>query len=382
MKRTPIQARHGAPSASSSTASTAGTAGARNAQANPADHSRTAHEKPALYSKPTSSAGQHAVAEFRPGGERREQYIERGQQPSFEFASIDDKQVLKVEAALRMAIQNVPAARPAQTEETRRLSGIAAAIQKMMEGEVASVLRKLAQIPAEGPAQSTAQDAKNSYSLFIQQFQQAKLAAAIGNRGDMNDALALDELAGLAGRHGEKSARQARSPRIFSGATLACLHTIAEACSAWAGADNPMSLPGSATVRVEPEGAASEAADARMRSLSSPVQVKKSQERERARSASGHIPSHKKPSLGASAERQARQEESAAPKSPTSPGKKLKSLFSRSSEGRTRAPGDGEPVSPRSRASLKLSAGAGAAATTAPRLSSPPRPQKKRSSDD
>jgi hypothetical protein len=383
MKRTGTTDRYTASPASS----TATAAGDKDAQASALEDSKTTHGKATVYSKPASSTGQSLLAECKPGGERREQYIERGQQPSFEFADIEDEQVLRVEAALRTATQNVQAGRQLPTEETRRLSGIAAAIQKMMEGEVASVLRELAQIPlTDGAGLAALQDAKKSYSLFIQQFQQAKLAAANGNRSDMTDALtlALGELASLAGRHGERSTRQARAPRVFSAAVQASLRTLADACSGWAGTDKPLFRPGTASARAEFDSPLSDSTEVRARSASSPAQAKKTQERERGRSASGQTPSHKKPQVGSPpAERLASLDQIAPPKSPTSPGRKLRSLFSRTSDARTRVPGaDNDPGSPRSRAAAKNSAETSTASTTEVRVRSPSRGEQKRDIDE
>lgn len=321
--------------------------------------------KVTVYSKPTPDTGRSMLPDSKrdaapDGSGRREHYTGRGQQPSFEFADIDDEQVLKVEADQRLAMQPVSPGKPRQTEEVRRLSEIAVAIKKMMEGEVASVLKELARLAAQdGADQSDVQEAKKGFSLFIKHFQQAKLAAGNGNGKQLTEALtsALAELAGFVGQPGDKSTRQAWASRAFRTGLQPGLQTLAAACSAWAGVDNPLSRQVPVTDRGASDCHDRTGTEARARAVSSPAPVRPSQERERARSVTGQIPSSGKiPSsmVGAS---QVTTHSVETLKSPSSAGRKLKAFFSRSSEARTRKTTAGsEPGSPPSRSGAQRSA--------------------------
>jgi hypothetical protein len=325
------------------------------------------------------------------GSDRREHYTERGPQPSFAFADIDDEQVLKVEAEQRLAMQPVRTARPAQTEEARRLSEIAGVIKTMMEGEVAYVLKELARLPAQdGPGQSGLQEAKKRFSLFIKHFQQAKLAAGDGKQDQMKEALtsALAELARFAGQHGDRSARQARASRAFRIDVLPHLQALAAACSTWAEVDDPLSGHLTANARGDADSREHAGTGARARAVSSPAPVRPSQERERARSISSATSSSGKVPAGMVDASQATIDRVEKSRSPSSPGKKLKAFFSRSSEARShKTRVDSKSASPPYRSGAKPGAQSSTTTTTTTMTTStlattPSRADRKPDADD
>ena len=389
MKRTGPSERHFATPASSTSDTIDSAKEARGASS----QDQEAHvEKVTVYSKPLPGTGRSMLPDSRydaapDGSGRREHYTGRGQQPSFEFADIDDEQVLKVEADQRLAMQPVSSVKPRQTEEARRLLEIARAIKEMMEGEVASVLKELARLAAQdGAGQSDVQEAKKGFSLFIKHFQQAKLAAGNGNGKQLTEALtsALAELARLVGPSGDKCTGQAWASRAFRTGLQPGLQTLAAACSAWAGLDNPLSRQVPATDR-----GASDSHDrtgteeARARAVSSPAPVRPSQERERARSLTSPIPSSGTIPSSMVGTSQAPTHSVETLKSPSGPGRKLKAFFSRSSEARTRKTTAGsEPGSPLSRSSAERSTSTSNTATTSTRPASLSRADKLRDAND
>ena len=350
-----------------------------------------------VYSKAASTTARPMLADNAPGAappgpDRREHYTERGPQPSFEFADIDDEQVLKVEAEQRLAMQPVLLASPRQTEQARRLSEIAGAIKKMMEGEVASVIKELARLQAqEGAGQADLQEVKKGFSLFIKHFQQAKLSAAEAKQNPMTEALgsALEELARLARQAGDKSAGQVRATRTFRTEVQPHLQSLAAACSAWAGVDNPLSKQVPAPDRDDTDSQKCPDPEARARSASIPAPVRPSQERERARSVSSRTSSSGKVPAGMAHASPATTGKDEMPKSPSSPGRKLKAFFSRSSEPRSsKSTADSDPGSPHSRSGAKRSAESSttttstATTTTSTRAASVSRADKKRDAND
>ena len=346
-----------------------------------------------VYSKPASSTARPMLVDSMPapaqhGPDRREHYTERGPQPSFAFADIDDEQVLKVEAEQRLAMQPVQPARPAQTEQARRLSEIAGVIKKMMEGEVASVLKELARLPVqEGAGQSDLQETKKRFSLFIKHFQQAKLAAGDGKHDQMKEALtpALAELSRFAGQHGDRATRQARASRAFRTEVLPHLQALAAACSTWAEVDDPLSAHVPVNARGDADSHERAGTEARARAVSSPAPVRPSQERERARSVSGQTSSPGKVPAGMADASPATTDRVERMRSPSSPGKKLKAFFSRSSEARShKARLDSEPGSPPSRSGTKpgTESRTTSAATTTTRSTTPSHADRKPDGDD
>jgi hypothetical protein len=322
------------------------------------------------------------------GPDRREHYTERGPQPSFAFADIDDEQVLKVEAEQRLAMQPVRTGRPAQTVDARRLSEIAGVIKKMMEGEVASVLKELARLPAqEGAGQSDLQEAKKCFSLFIKHFQLAKLAAGDGKQDQMKEALApaLAELARFAGKHGDRATGQARASRALRAEVLPHLQALAAACSTWAEVGDPLSGHGSANAGGDADSHEHTGTETRARAVSSPAPVRPSHERERARSVSGQTSSPGKVPAGMADAGPARTDRVERMRSPSSPGKKLKAFFSRSSEARSdKARRDSEPGSPPSRSGAKPGTESRtiSTATTTTRSTTSSRADRKPDADD
>src|SRR3954469_21388079 len=91
----------------------------------------------AVTSRPTSPAGEQASGpgSIQASNDRRDSWLDRGQFPSFEFAVIEDEQVLKVEAVQRGASDAVTTAPRLRDDESRRLAGIAADMQRMIEGD-------------------------------------------------------------------------------------------------------------------------------------------------------------------------------------------------------------------------------------------------------
>lgn len=325
-----------------------------------------------LYARPASGAacplsadGMHAPAQH--GSDRREHYAERGPQPSFAFADIDDAQVLKVEAEQRLAMQPMRTARPAQTEQSQRLSDIAAVIKKMMEGEVASVLKALARLAQqEGAGQSGLQGARQGFSLFIKHFQQAKLAAGDGRHTDMKAALALAlaELARFAGQAGDGWTRHFRTSRSFRADVLPWLQALSGACSTWAEVADPLSERIPASERGDAETLEGVRTEARARAVSSPAPVQPSPERARARSVSSATSSSGKTAATANAGAATADRVEGA-RTPSSPGRKLKAFFSRSSETRMpRGRAGSEPASSPSRAGPNPGLGGDTTATT------------------
>ena len=324
----------------------------------------------AVTSRPTSSAGEQASGpgSIRASNDRRDSWLDRGQFPSFEFAVIEDEQVLKVEAVQRGAADAVTTAPRLRDDESRRLAGIAADMQRMIEGDVASLLKELAGMSVQKePATSKVADARTTFSLFIQHFQQAKLAAVDGKQAQMRSelTLALGKLDNFSDIHAGSKAGKALAFKAPVATVRSTLARLAAACRTWAGIANSHNM-WSISSDVDAIGSSKFGeAEARLRSVSSPDPITARsaaydppRPSQAGSSSSGRKPSERTPEKG--------QER---PKSPgIAAGRKLKALFSRRSEPRARKADDGDadnnPRSPRVRS--VSGAGTASSASTVP----------------
>lgn len=289
-----------------------------------------------VFSRPTSTAGEQAPG-FGTQAEanaRQGVWLERGQFPSFEFDVIDDQQVLDVEAAQRTGTPVAQNMRRSPNAQTLRLAGIARDIQKMIETEAAFVLKELAGMPAAKDAASTAEaDARKRFSLFLKHFQNAKLAAAdaapAGLVSEMT--LALESLKRFSAICTGTDAGRPLVLKASANAVRSTLVQLAAACKAWGANDtggDTLSNPTSADETGSPTRSGSEP---RLRSVSSPEPVI-------ARRASTTSPAT---AVGASSspekrllERKAGKEQEKHKSPMGGAGKKLKALFSKSSQHR------------------------------------------------
>jgi hypothetical protein len=306
-----------------------------------------------VYSRPASSAGEHAAA-FGPAQEsddRRVAWLERGQLPSFEFKSKDDEHVLKVIADQQNDAPRGAVAASVLNEETRRLAGIAADIQKIIEGDVASIFKELMGVQAmESPASSAVSavsEARNAFSHFMKCLHNAKLAAGDGAHAQFKEQLTL-ALGKLDSFTATCVGPKASNPLKFNDtlppvrATLARLGSL---CRTWGGIAEAPSVDGS-PVRIDSE--------ARSRSVSSPEPAsrKTTASVQMQGSFSGSSSPGKK-----SSGRKAPGDPAKTVSPTTTAGRKLKALFARSSESPARKADEREldtaPGSPSNRSRSK-----------------------------
>lgn len=327
----------------------------------------------AVVTEPASVSGSKPEAE---AADRREAWLDRGQFPSFEFASIEDAEVLEAEAVLRGVAR--PAATPPrfQDEQARRLTGVAADMQKLIQSDVALIMKELAMLPAPGStASSTVSGAKTAFSLFVKHLQDAKLAAAAGDQDRMTAelTLALGRLQHFTDSHAAPGASKplafnASQPKVRS--TLA---SLASACRHWGGAEAATETSSSSTDAHDSTGLL--ASETRARSVSSPERPAVVPTPGDSRSPDSSRPASpgRKPS-----DRKNEKDREKARSPNNTAGRKLKALFTRSSEGRNskkpEADAGNDPRSPRSRAgSASEPAGPAADRPAADAVASPTR---------
>jgi hypothetical protein len=328
----------------------------------------------AVFSRPASPAGGQASGDGSTQStyDRRDCWLDRGQFPSFEFTIIDDEQVLKLEAAQRGASEAVTGAPRLRDNESRRLAGFAADMQRMIEGDIASLLKELAGMPAaKHPAASKAADARTSFSLFIQHVQAAKLAAADGRQAQMTSelTLALGKLDSFTESHAGSNAGKRLAFKAPAAAIRSTLARLASACRTWAGITDTLDTLSTASDVDASGGSSFGEGEARLRSVSSPEPIT-------ARPAENDPP---RPTLAGSSspgKKPSDRNPAKGKEKPGSPGlaagRKLKALFSRSSEPRARKADDGDadtnPRSPRGRSVSEAGAASAASTSSLPDL--------------
>jgi hypothetical protein len=253
-------------------------------------------------------------------------------------------------------------------------------MQKMIEGDVASLLKELAGMPAaKQPATSKATEAKTSFSLFIQHVQHAKLAAADGRQAQMTSELrlALGKLDSFTENHAGSNAGKRLAFKAPAATIRSTLARLASACRTWAGiADTPDTSSTASDIDASGSSRSGEG-EARLRSVSSPepfaarpALTDPPQPAPAGSSSPGKKPGERKPAKG-----------QLSPKSPgASAGRKLKALFSRSSEPRPGKADDGDadkqPRSPRGRSVSGTGAASSASTASLPDLGGLPRDKR------
>lgn len=308
-----------------------------------------------VFSRPAPGPGEQAssLGALQGLDDRRETWIDRGKLPSFEFKTIDDEQVLAVVAAQRGATEAGARIRRVPDEEARRLTGIAAAIQKNMEDEVAFILTELAGIPATTNAVLSAKtEASAAFSHFIKHFRNAKLAAGDNMPAQMTSELVLAQarLASFSEHHMGPTACKPLATRASGKQFQSALERLLAACATWAYNASPTYAPVAAPGAESACDTKHVESEARTRSVSSPEPTTKraSVHEKTPVDYSGSSPTSK---------RTPGRKATEGPEKPSSPtavaGRKLKALFSRSSEPRVRQDDGGDvdsnPRSPRNR---------------------------------
>lgn len=303
------------------------------AESNPADaliqrSAANVSGAPVAYSRAASSAGVHAAAfgAARESDDRRVAWLERGQLPSFEFKSIDDEHVLKAIAGQQSAASCGAVAAGVVNEEMRRLAGIGADIQKMMESDVAFIFRELTGVPAvETPASGTASavsEARNAFSLFVKCLHKVKLAAGDGAHAQFKEelTLALGKLDSFTATYVRPKASNPVKFNDTLPSVRATLARLALACRTWGAIAEAPGVDDS-PVRIDSE--------ARSRSVSSPESAsrKTTASVQMQGSFSGSSSPGKK-----SSGRKAPGDPAKTVSPTTTAGRKLKALFARSSE--------------------------------------------------